>query len=304
MKNQLTLLMSPVTYKRLVISMGLAVCFGMPITSSSGSPAEDMLDMDRPLVIAHRGYPTIAPENSIEGFRLANLAGADLVELDYHVDRDGEAIVIHDKTLDRTTDVTAAWGGTDVKVVDKSREEMQTLDAGSWYDSMFADVRLPTLEEAIDAIQEGGMTLIERKAGSAEDIVALLEERKLVNEVIVQSFDWEYVSAVHEMLPEQVLGAIGPSKVWKGKKLSKDERKLSREWIDEAAKTGAKVLVWNTQISPETISYAHEKGFTLFIYTINELEPAKLLLEAGVDGIITNNTAVLWKAMALMHGAD
>ncbi|MEX0326240.1 MAG: glycerophosphodiester phosphodiesterase [Puniceicoccaceae bacterium] len=276
----------------------------MSSSAQATSPAEKMLELDRPLVIAHRGYPTVAPENSIVGFRLANLAGADLVELDYHVDRDGEGIVIHDKTLDRTTDVTAAWGETDAKVVEKSRAEMQTLDAGTWYDPMFAGVRLPTLEEAIDAIQEGGMTLVERKAGSAEHIVALLKERDLVNEVIVQSFDWEYVTAVHEMLPEQVLGAIGPSRVWNGKKLSKKERELSREWIDEAAKTGARVLVWNAQVTPETISYAHDKGFKLYIYTINELEPAKRLLEAGVDGVITNNTAILWKAMASVHGAD
>lgn len=276
----------------------------MCLLARATSPAEKILELDRPLVIAHRGYPTVAPENSILGFRLANLAGADLVELDYHVDRDGEGIVIHDKTLDRTTDVTAAWGGTEVKVVERSRGEMQTLDAGTWYDPMFAGVRLPTLEEAIDAIQEGGMTLVERKAGSAEHIVALLKEKDLVNEVIVQSFDWEYVSAVHEMLPEQVLGAIGPSRIWNGKKLSREERALSREWIDAAAETGARVLVWNAQITPETIDYAHEKGFKLYIYTINELEPAKRLLEAGVDGVITNNTAILWKAMALVNGAD
>ena len=223
MKNRLTIPMSPAIYKRLVMSIGLALCSGVPMTIASASPAEDMLDTDRPLVIAHRGYPTIAPENSIVGFRLANLAGADLVELDYHVDQDGAAIVIHDETLDGTTDVTAAWGGTEVKGVERSREEMQTLDAGSWYDPMFAGIRLPTLEEAIDAIQEGGMTLVERKAGSAEHIVALLKERNLVNEVIVQSFDWEYVKAVHELLPEQVLGAIGPSEVWMGEMLSEKE---------------------------------------------------------------------------------
>ena len=304
MKISLQTLNHRFSQMRLVPAAALAVCLGMCMSAQANSPAEKMLEMDRPLVIAHRGYPTVAPENTIVGFRLANLAGADLVELDYHVDRDGEAIVIHDKTLDRTTNVTAAWGDTEVKVVEKSRAAMQTLDAGTWRDPMFAGVRLPTLEEAIDAIQEGGMTLIERKGGSPEHIVALLKEKDLVNEVIVQSFDWEYVAAVHEMLPEQVLGAIGPSRVWNGKRLSDEERELSREWIDEAAKTGARVLVWNAQITPETISYAHDKGFKLFIYTISELEPAMRVLEAGVDGVITNNTAILWKAMALVHGAD
>jgi glycerophosphoryl diester phosphodiesterase len=82
------------------------------------------------------------------------------------------------------------------------------------------------------------------------------------------------------------------------------EQELSRKWIDEAAETGARILVWNEQITPETVDYAHKKGFKLFIYTINELEPAKLLLEAGVDGVITDNTAVLWKAMALMDEAN
>lgn len=272
------------------------------MSSIQASPAEAVLKLDRPLVIGHRGYPTIAPENTIPGFELAVLAGADLVELDYHVDRDGQPIVIHDKTLDRTTDVTAAWGDSDVAVVDKTLTQMQTLDAGSWYGERYAGVGLPSLGEAVDAIQSaGGITLIERKAGPAEGVVAFLKEKDLVNKVIVQSFDWDYITELHALLPEQVVGAIGPSRTWKGKKLSREERHLSKAWIDEAAATGAKVLVWNAYIDRESIDYAHEKGLKLFIYTINELEPAVQLLEGGVDGIITNNTAIVWKAMAVMN---
>ena len=287
--------------KRLVLPGILSLSCILMTASAHASPAEKILELDRPLVIAHRGYPTVAPENTIPGFKLGVLAGSDLVELDYHVDRNGEAIVIHDPTLDRTTNVMAAWGDSEVKVVDKTLAEMQTLDAGSWYDQRYAGVGLPSLAEAVEAIQSaGGITLIERKAGPAEGIVSYLKAAGLVNEVIVQSFDWEYVTAVHELLPEQVLGAIGPSRTWKGRELSREERHLSKAWIDEAALTGAKVLVWNAYIDRESIDYAHEKGFKLLIYTINELEPAMTLLEAGVDGIITNNAAIVWKAMAVM----
>lgn len=284
----------------LIWGLVLVLAPGLTVVMNAAQPAESVLELTRPLVIGHRGYPGFAPENTLPSFQLAKLAGADLVELDYQVDRDGRAIVIHDRTLDRTTNAVAAWGGEKVRVADKSLPEMQTLDAGSWFDPKYAGIKLPTLEEALEAIQmDGGMTLIERKEGDPEHIVELLKGKGLVNQVLLQSFDWEFITAVHALLPQQVLGAIGPSKTWQGRELKDEEKQLSPMWIDEMLQTGARFIVWNGQIDQQSIDYAHAKGLKLFIYTVNELDQAQALLAAGVDGIISNNIAIIWKAMAL-----
>jgi glycerophosphoryl diester phosphodiesterase len=264
-------------------------------------PAPRFVASPRPLVIAHRGYSQFAPENTLPSFKLAMVAGADLVELDYHHTRDGKLIVIHDADLDRTTDATNRWAGKKLKVESKTAAEIQSLDAGKWFDPKYAGTRVPLLAEALDTIHAGGgVTLIERKAGAAPDCVRLLREQNLVNKVIVQSFDWEYLRAFHELEPDQVLGALGPpSRFSDGKKPSGIGKELSAEWLDELRKTGAQVAVWSDKVTKEAVQLAHQRGLKVWVYTINELEPAQKLLDMGVDGIITNNPSLIWKAIAL-----
>lgn len=269
----------------------------------TNSPAEKLLHATRPLVIAHRGYCQIAPENTLPAFRLAKTAGADLVELDYHHSKDGKLVVIHDATLDRTTDAGAKWGGSKIRVESKTLAELQSLDAGQWFDPQFSGTRLPTLNEALDVIQAGGVTLIERKAGDAAACVALLRERKLVNQVIVQAFDWDYLADFHQREPRQVLGALGPPSTRAGKKLTDDEKVLSENWIAEAQKTGASAIVWNKQVTREAVTQAHQKGLKVWVYTINDPGDADQLLDLGIDGLITNNTALIWRTIALRKSA-
>jgi glycerophosphoryl diester phosphodiesterase len=279
----------------------LMVIAGNPLHSATTpTPAESLLNLGRPLVIAHRGYKAMAPENTLPAFALAKLAGADLVELDYHKSRDGVAIVMHDATLDRTSNAIKEWGQEGVRLADKSAAELRTLDAGAWFNPIYQGTRLPTLDEALDLIQaDGGCTLIERKAGSPEHCVQLLHERNLVNQVVVQAFDWEFLTGVHALLPEQVLGALGPSRTYQGRNLSREERALSPYWIDEARKAGVRVIGWNQQVTPDTIAYAHQHGLKVWVYTINEEALALRLLEMGVDGIISDNTAIAWRALAV-----
>ena len=92
------------------------VAVGMASVGAQELPAEHLLRIERPLVIAHRGYSALAPENTLPAFKAAVEAGADLVELDYRHSRDAVPIVIHDSTLDRTTDAVARWGGKDLPV--------------------------------------------------------------------------------------------------------------------------------------------------------------------------------------------
>jgi glycerophosphoryl diester phosphodiesterase len=263
-------------------------------------PASKVVSTPRPLVIGHRGYCQFAPENTLPSFKLAMAAGADLVELDYYPTKDGQLIVIHDPDLDRTTDATNRWGGRRIKVESKTAAELQTLDAGKWFDAKYAGTKLPLLTEALDTIQNGSVTLIERKAGAAEDCIKLLRQKELINRVVVQAFDWQYLRDFHEREPAQVLGALGPPKVLSdGKKPLGLAKELSAIWLDDLQKAGAKVAVWDQHVSKEAVKLAHERGLKVWVYTINDAALANKLLDMGVDGIITNNTSLIWKTIAL-----
>ena len=259
--------------------------------------AQKLLVLDRPLVIAHRGYSAIAPENTLPAFELALMASADLVELDYYHSKDGALVVFHDATLDRTTDATQRWAGAKIRLDSKTADELRSLDAGRWFDSRFAGVRLPLLTESLDLIQTNSVTLIERKAGDAAACLKLLSERSLINQVIVQAFDWAYLRDFHALEPEQILGALGPPSTRDGKRLSDDEKKLSPAWIEEAQRTGARIVVWNRQLDAAAVKAVHERGLKLWVYTINDESQARQFLAAGVDGIITDNPAIVWKAL-------
>src|SRR5687768_8822153 len=212
--------------------------FSMKIQAQE-SAAENLINEKRPLVIAHRGYSMVAPENTLAAFELGIAASADLVELDYHHSKDGVPVVMHDYTLDRTSNATNQLRATKIRIDARDAEEITKLDAGSWFNPRFASERPPTLEAALDFVQQKGVTLIERKAGDAAACVKLLKRKNLVNAVIVQAFDWEYLTDFHKLEPKQVLGALGPPSTKDGKRLTDEEKKLTPAWIDEAQKTGA-----------------------------------------------------------------
>ena len=258
----------------------------------------------QPLVIAHRGYSGAAPENTLPAFRMAKAGGADMVELDYYHTKDGQMIVIHDKTLDRTTDAVARLGGSKISVTDKTLAELRPLDAGKWFDPKFTGTALPTLPEALDCIQaDGGVTLIERKEGDAATCVKLLRSRGEVNKVIVQAFDWKFLADYHAQEPTQVLGALGPPSSRGGKKLSDEEKVLNPQYVDEAKKAGARVVGWNNKVTKEAVAYAHSVGMKVWVYTVNKADEASGLLDMGVDGIITNETPLIRKTAAARPGA-
>jgi len=190
--------------------------------------------------------------------------------------------------------------GKKIKVETKTAAELQSLDAGSWFDRKYAGTRIPLLAEALDTIQAGSVTLIERKAGAPADCLKLLREKRLINEVIVQSFDWEYLRAFHEQEPEQVLGALGPpERLAGGENAPKTPKELTAAWLDELQKTGAQVAVWSDKVSAGAVRLAHQRGLKVWVYTINDPDLANSLLDMGVDGLITNNTSLIWRTIAL-----
>jgi glycerophosphoryl diester phosphodiesterase len=285
--------------------LGVALWLGGLIVGTLAQPAttpavnvNQLIQLDRPLVIAHRGYSQMAPENTLPAFRLALISGADLVELDYHHTRDNVPVVLHDATLDRTTDIQSRWNRTNVTVASLPAADLVELDAGSWFDPLFKDVRIPLLTEALDLIQTGSVTLIERKAGDAPTLIELLRDRGLVDRVVVQAFDWSFVQHCRELAPNLVLGALGPPSSRDGRQLTDSEKWLNAAYLDEIEAVGAELVVWNRQVTPSSIAAAHRRGLRVWVYTINEPATAAVLVRLGVNGIITDNPALIWKGLA------
>lgn len=262
------------------------------------SLAERLLENNRPLLIGHRGYSALAPENTLPSFQLALEAGARLIELDYHQSQDGVPMVIHDHILDRTTNARKKWKRRRIKVARKTAAELQTLDAGTWFDRKFSGTKVPTLVEALDLIcGHGAVAVIEHKSGDARTLAALLRERTLINQVVVISFNWKFLRELHALLPEQVLGALGPpARLSNGRRPLHPRRQLSSR-LKDLAKTGARIAVWNRKVSKRSIRAAHQRAVRVWVYTVDDPRVARQLLKHGVDGIISNRIETLQPAI-------
>ena len=243
------------------------------------TPARKLVLGNRLLVVAHRGNSSETPENTLPAFQSALDVKADLVELDYYHSADGALVVIHDEILDRTTNAEDVLGRAKLLVGDQSLSDLQRLDAGAWFDDKFVGTKLPTLIQALDLIQSQSVTLIERKAGDAKALVKLLDEKKLMDQVVVQSFDWDFVAACRRLSPTLTLCTLS------GKPANDDQ-------IRAAATTGADVIVWNHEkIGRPQIDLIHQLGKKAWVYTVDEAPRAKALIAGGIDGIITNKPA-------------
>lgn len=245
-----------------------------------------LLQATRPLVIAHRGASGIAPENTLPAFAAALEAKADLVELDYVHSADDVPVVLHDDALDRTTNAATLLGASEIKVADVLLDDLRRLDAGAWFDARFAETRLPTLEEALAAIQPGAVTLIERKAGDAETLHRLLTEHALVDQVVVQAFDWKFLADCRALDDGLVLGALG-------------SEALTDEQLDEIAALGAAAVGWKAaDLTLTSIAAARDRGLAVWAYTVNDVEEARRLVALGVTGIISDHPAEMRDGLA------
>jgi len=249
------------------------------INAADPTPAQKLISANRLLIVAHRGNSSVAPENTLPSFQAALDVQADLVELDYYHSADGALVVIHDEILDRTTNAEDVLGQPKLLVGDQSLANLQRLDAGSWFDDKFAGTKLPTLIQALDLIQTRSVPLIERKAGDAKALVKLLEEKKLLDQVVVQSFDWQYVAECRKLSPRLALCTLS-------------SKPANDDQIRAAAATGADAIVWNHEkIGRPQIDLIHQLGKKAWVYTVDEAPRAKALIAAHIDGIITNKPA-------------
>ncbi len=157
-------------------------------------------------VIGHRGNSAVAPQNTLAAFEAAWRAGADCVEMDVQLTADGRAVVIHDDTVDATTDGTGA-------VSSYPLARLRSLDAGAWFSPAFAGQRVPTFDEVVAFLRRRDIDLLlELKDAWSVDDVALCTEpllaAGLAPRVVVQSFDVSTVAALRDAAPELRRGLL------------------------------------------------------------------------------------------------
>jgi len=229
-------------------------------------------------VQAHRGASAIAPENTIAAFRAAAEAGAKWVELDVALSADGQLIVIHDDSVDRTSSGSGSLGAL-------TQSEIAALDAGSWFGKDYQDERIPTLAETIAALGELGLSAnVEIKQHkhhkSLDQLVGAVQadiaKRSGGTEIMISSFDPEALKAMHALEPELEMAMLWgrPPEDWaeqlaavKASTIHMHFKALSIGLLEETARRGIKVRAWTCNDPMQLVSF----------------------WDAGLTGVITDN---------------
>ncbi|HVY55995.1 MAG TPA: glycerophosphodiester phosphodiesterase family protein [Thermodesulfobacteriota bacterium] len=213
------------------------------------------------LRIAHRGASAYEPENTLRSFRRAIELGADMVELDVRKSLDGRLVIIHDSSVDRTTN-----GKGPVRM--KSLDELKTLDAGM-------GERVPTLEEVVECGAGRTRFVIELKEDRLEErVVGIIKEFGVTDDVFVVSFKPVRLRAIKDIEPRLKTGLI---------------LFASSDPLRAAAMCGADAVApFRWFITRGLAERARAAGMYLFTWTVDEKERAERLKELGVSGIVTN----------------
>ena len=224
------------------------------------------------LSIAHRGNSLFAPENTAAAFA-ASQSKADLVETDVRVSSDGYLVLMHDATVDRTTDGTGAVSG-------KTLAQLKLLDAGSWFAPEFAGQRILTMEEMITNTLPFAIPLIEHKAGSAAAYVNEFERIGTITNIVVQSFDWNFLAGVHALNPSIPLCALGSGA-------------LNVPTLMTITNSGATTVAWEkSSVTAAEVNLVHSWNLKLFVWTVDGPE-INNFIQLGVDGIISNDPGLV-----------
>lgn len=259
--------------------------------SKKPSISKYLSDINRkPLVIGHRGDSEYYPENTIPAFKSAIRRGVDMVELDVFSvksEQGQKLVVIHDPTVDRTTD------GTGI-VWNFSLEELNQLDAGGWFDTQFKGVKIPTLEEVFQEV--GGSVLVNveikyEQGGRIQgchiekEVIRLIEKYNLTDSVIISSFNYETLRAVRNLSKDAYIGVLSEEsesnldvvslcKAIGAISYNPDGRYTTRELVERLHSANILVIPW---------VYKDENTQTTMTRMLN----------LGVDGFFANDPKLL-----------
>lgn len=240
----------------------------------------------RPRVMGHRGAAGIAPENTLVSFRAASAAGADVLELDVHATKDGHLVVIHDPTVDRTTDGTGEVRGMTL-------EALRSLDASARFTTAPGETAVgfegplcvPTLEEVLAAFPEALFNIeLKQEAPSVEAaFVALLEKHGALDRTLLAAENAAIMRKLRELAPAAVTGMSAEDAF--GFMMPADPASYrSPGYALQVPPVFGDMPI----ITAETVARAHALGMEVHAWTIDDPAEMRSLLDLGVDGLITN----------------
>ena len=231
-------------------------------------------------VFAHRGLPSRAPENTLEAFALAADHGATWLETDVDILADGTPVIIHDSTLDRTTNRAGNFYSL-------TAADLEHIDAGSWYGKEFAGARLPRLSDFIDFLNErevnANIEIKQNEQGAERTILlvdAIAKELERLNpdrQIIISSFGQPLLMTFHQRHPQYAIGVLYETVA------------LYDDWLSVLELCGA------TYIHPEDsgltaarVKQFREAGFGVNVWTVDDVDRANQLFNWGCTGVFTN----------------
>ncbi|HEY4690332.1 MAG TPA: glycerophosphodiester phosphodiesterase [Anaerolineae bacterium] len=247
-----------------------------------------LVSRPRPLNLAHRGASAYAPENTLAAFRLAAEMGADGLELDAKLSRDGAIVILHDATVDRTPNGTG-------RVSDSTLAELKRLDAGSKFDPKFAGERIPTLGEVFDAVGDRLVINVEltnytsRNDGLEYKVIELIGKSDLADRVMVSSFSPLSLRKVKRAAPHVVCGLLVAPDM---------PIFLRRAWLAPLIPHLDARHPQHSMIDAAFVRKTHARGQKVNTWTVNEEADMRRLIGAGVDAIMTDRPDALQRILA------
>jgi glycerophosphoryl diester phosphodiesterase len=225
-----------------------------------------------PLVIAHRGASGSSPENTVAAFRRAETIGAGMIELDVQLTRDREVVVMHDWTLERTTDGQGM-------VRERTLAELRRLDAGGWFGPAFRGERIPTLREVFDAVRLP--VNVELKPSGEDGLearaLAVVEGAGALGRVVFSSFDPGALDRLRARSPEATLAVL-----WEDGPIP--------EAVRRAERVAARALHLRKEVAtPAAVAELAAAGLRIRVWTVNAPDEFNRLAAAGVDGVFTDH---------------
>ncbi len=251
--------------------------------------------MTRPLVIAHRGFSKRYPENTLAAFEAAIAAGADMIELDLTLSADGEFVVIHDDTLDRTTDGSGL-------VCEQTLAQLQALDAGKGFGSMVGSTAIPTVAQLLERIAPRIALNIEIKPFFALDqaeafqlalgrLIEALHQRHLLERVLLSSFNFFVLRWLRAEDPRLRLAFL----------YTRAMTELDPVWA--CRQVGAEACnPQQLEASGGLVEQLHSAGLKCYPYTVNDPARMRQLLALGADGLFTDVPDVMRATIAAGTG--
>jgi len=248
----------------------------------------------RPLSVAHRGHSIFYPENTLEAYRKAIELGIEMIECDVNITRDGQLVMIHDSTLDRTTNGTG-------RVSAATWEELQRLDAGGKFKPEFAGVRIPSTEETLLLYKEAGIfSCIEVKGANADEanrialgLVELFVKYNMLDTTFMSSYNHDAVHLARAKCPELLTAT---------ERLPDDAPADPSEALRQAKSFNAPVLQHQyTVLNADTVRVLHENNIAVWSWATTD-EPSMLLsINLGVDALMGDDVELMIEVLNRMR---